>query len=98
MNMCLEVGDSDFIIQRAIAPVTKEEIALMQDHDVENGDGVIDFKEFVIMAAVRIGSVSPQFMRQLRTHFKEFIVIIWGKYYTTTLLSVVSLPILWRIL
>lgn len=71
MNMCLEVGDSDCILQRAIAPVTREEIALMQDYDVENGDGVIDFKEFVIMAAVRIGSVSPQFMRQLKTHFKE---------------------------
>lgn len=71
MNMCLEVGDSTRIVHQATAPVTADEIKLMQEFNVENGDGVVDIKAFVIMAVVRLGSVSPNYMRQLHAHFKE---------------------------
>lgn len=65
-------GPADnFIFHQIIAPVTAEEIAFMQQFGIENGDGIVDSKEFIILAVVRTGTISPGLVTQIKERFRQ---------------------------
>ena len=89
MSLVLESPEDDFIFHQIVSPVTWEEIKFMQEFGMEDGDGHVDCKEFMILAVVRIGAVSPDLIRQLNHHFQQldrkslgkiaYDDLIWGR-------------------
>jgi hypothetical protein len=43
----------------------------MQEFSIENGDGIVDKTEFIILAAVRIGTASPDLVMRINSRFKQ---------------------------
>ena len=71
MSLIMESPEDNFVFQQIVAPVTWEEISFMQEFEIEDGDGTIDCKEFMILAVVRIGSISPELIRRINDRFKQ---------------------------
>jgi hypothetical protein len=71
MSLITEAPEDNLIFHQIIAPVTQEEISFMQEFEIDDGDGVIDSKEFIILAVVRIGGVSPELIRRIHERFHE---------------------------
>ena len=67
----MESPEDNFVFHQIVAPVTWEEISFMQEFEIEDGDGTIDCKEFMILAVVRIGSISPELIRRINERFKQ---------------------------
>ena len=89
MSLVIESPEDNYIFQQIIAPVTWEEISFMQEFEIEDGDGTIDCKEFMILAVVRIGTVTPNLIRQINERFRQldrkrkgkiaYDDLIWGR-------------------
>ena len=71
MSLIMESPEDNFVFQQIVAPVTWEEISFMQEFEIEDGDGTIDCKEFMILAVVRIGSISPELIRSISERFQQ---------------------------
>eukprot|EP00603_Paraphysomonas_imperforata_P000212 CAMPEP_0114421914 /NCGR_PEP_ID=MMETSP0103-20121206/5333_1 /TAXON_ID=37642 ORGANISM="Paraphysomonas imperforata, Strain PA2" /NCGR_SAMPLE_ID=MMETSP0103 /ASSEMBLY_ACC=CAM_ASM_000201 /LENGTH=1036 /DNA_ID=CAMNT_0001590469 /DNA_START=406 /DNA_END=3516 /DNA_ORIENTATION=- len=70
MSLIIEASEDNLIFHRIIAPVTDDEIKFMQEFGIEDGDGKLDNKEFIIMAAMRIGGATPDLIRRINNRFK----------------------------
>ena len=71
MSLIMEAPEDNLIFRQIIAPVTEEEISFMQEFRIENGDGVVDNMEFIVLAVVRIGAASPELIRRINDRFQE---------------------------
>ena len=71
MSLIMEAPEDNLIFHQIVAPVTSEEISFMQEFEIENGDGTVDCKEFIILAVVRIGSIAPELIRQVNQRFRQ---------------------------
>lgn len=63
--------DEDAVYKKIIAPLSPEEIEFMKMFGIDDGDGTLDIKEFIILTAVRIGGVSPGLITIIADRFKE---------------------------
>jgi hypothetical protein len=64
-------SDEKEIFEKIIADVTPQEIHFMKLFGIDDGDGRITNKEYVILIVVRIGAVRPELIRILHQRFKE---------------------------
>ncbi len=62
--------DPEETTRKILAPVTEEEIKMMGDFGLENGDGEVDQAEYIILCMVRIGAVTPPLVEEIITRFK----------------------------
>ena len=51
-------------------PITEEEIKMMNEFGLDNGDNQIDRTEFIILSMVRIGT-DPRLIKYISNRFKE---------------------------
>jgi hypothetical protein len=63
--------DEDAVYDKIIASLTPDEIDFMKMFEIDDGNGTLDIKEFIILTAVRIGSVSPDLITTIAERFKE---------------------------
>lgn len=62
--------DPEETTRKILQPVTMEEINMMGDFGLENGDGEVDMGEYIILCMVRIGAVTPTLVDEIITRFK----------------------------
>ena len=79
MSLVLESPEDNFVFHQIVSPITWEEIKYMQEFGMEDCDGHVDCKEFMILAVVRIGAVSPDLIRRLNHHFQQLDLKSLGK-------------------
>ena len=89
MSLTLESAEDNFVLYNIVAPVTSEEISFMQEFEIEDGDGWVDDKEFMILIAVRIGAISPVLLGRVNNRFRQldrkglgkiaYNDLIWGR-------------------
>jgi len=71
MSLIMESPEDVLIYHQIIAPVSSEELSFMQEFFIENGDGIFDSNEFIILAVVRIGAASPELISQINERFRQ---------------------------
>lgn len=64
-------SDEKEIFEKIIADVTPQELHFMKLFGIDDGDGCITNKEYVILIIVRIGAVRPELIRILHQRFRE---------------------------
>ena len=87
MSLFIEAPEENLIYHQIIAPVSHEEISFMQEFAFENHDGVVDCKEFMILAVARIGSASPERIREISLNFKKFDKLNTGMIYCKDIIT-----------
>ena len=70
-SLVVDFGDPDEAKSKINAPVTMDELAMMRRHGLDNIDGKIDFAEFVILSAVRLGNFEEKLIDVIQDHFEE---------------------------
>ena len=55
--------------EKMVAPLTSQEQEFMEDFGIDDGDGTMDYKEYVILMAVRMGSVPPHLVQVIQDRF-----------------------------
>lgn len=65
----MEAPEDKSIFEKIVAGVTEEEIEFMKIFEIDDGDGTIDSKEFIILTVVRIGAAPPQLINQIHARF-----------------------------
>lgn len=50
-----DTPDEKFFYSKIAAPLKQEEIKYMQAFGIDDGDGLLDAKEFVVLTIIRIG-------------------------------------------
>jgi hypothetical protein len=66
----MEAPEDTSIFEKIVAAVSTEEIEFMKIFGIDDGDGSIDSKEFIILPVVRIGTAPPALIRQIRARFE----------------------------
>lgn len=79
MAMAMARLASDFVVfgdpnaaEKAIyAKVTRQEVAMMQKYQLDDGDGEISKAEFILLCAVRLGALDPKLVAVIHDRFDE---------------------------
>ena len=58
-------------VSKMFADITQEELDLMVEFGLDNGDGLVDREEFIILMVVRIGHATPELIVRLTDRFRE---------------------------
>jgi Ca2+-binding EF-hand superfamily protein len=69
LSLLMEAPEDKSIFEKIVAGVTEEEIEFMKIFEIDDGDGTIDSKEFIILTVVRIGAAPPQLINQIHARF-----------------------------
>ena len=70
--------DEKTFYRKIASPLTDRELKYMQYFGIENGDGVLDKKEFLILIIIRIGNVKPVNVLHIHQHYKELTMNTGG--------------------
>lgn len=73
-NAATSMAGSALLDEKINARITKEELSMMKSFGIENGDGSIDNKEYVILTLVRIGALAPELIRVINSRFQALDV------------------------
>ena len=68
--MAVDTPDEKFFYSKIAAPLTDKEIKFMQTFGIDDGDGLLDTKEFVVLTIIRVGNVAPQLVLDIIARFK----------------------------
>ena len=63
------VSEDNSLLEKIVAEVTDEEIGFMKMFQIDDGDGTLDCREFIILTAVRIGAAPPALISQINERF-----------------------------
>jgi len=69
-TLFIDQGDLDATKAQIVEEVTGEELMMLRKFGLENGDGVIDSAEYIILCMVRMGQ-DPQLIEFIANRFKE---------------------------
>ena len=69
LSLILTEPEDVLMYEKMVAPVTKQEQKFMEAFGIDDGDGCVDYKEYVILMAVRMGSVPPQLVKEIQDRF-----------------------------
>ena len=58
-------------VTKLFADITQQELDFMVEFGLDNGDGLVDRGEFIILMVVRIGTATPELIAQLNERFRE---------------------------
>eukprot|EP01042_Synura_sphagnicola_P008161 gene8161-10451_t len=72
-SLLVDLGDPDEAKEKVNAPVTAQELAMMQKYGLDNGTGKIDFAELVLLSAVRLGALQVEFIGVIKTRFEQLV-------------------------
>lgn len=81
VGVFMEAPEDKAIYEKIVADVTPAEVEFMKLFSIDDGDGTIDKKEFIILTVVRIGSISPMLVKKIHKRFKELDRRHIGKIY-----------------
>jgi len=70
LSLIMEAPDDQTIYEKIVANVTEEEIDFMKIFGIDDGDGTIDNREFIILTVVRIGAAPPELINQINERFR----------------------------
>jgi hypothetical protein len=73
-NAATSMAGSSLLEEKVSARITNEELDMMKSFGIENGDGSIDKKEYVILILVRIGALAPELIRVINSRFQDLDV------------------------
>jgi len=71
VTLCMDNPDDSAIFSKIVADVTQEEIDFMNIFGIDDGDGSVDNREFIILTVVRIGAAPPDLIVQINQRFQE---------------------------
>lgn len=69
LSLILKKTEDKVIYEKMVEPVTKREQEFMEAFGIDDGDGSLDYKEYVILMAVRMGSVPPNLVKEIQDRF-----------------------------
>jgi hypothetical protein len=69
-TLLIDQGDLEATKEQIVEEVTGEELLMLRKFGLENGDGVIDSAEFIILCMVRMGQ-DPSLIEFIANRFKE---------------------------
>jgi hypothetical protein len=69
-TLMVDKGDLESTKKAVVAEVTGEELHMLRKFGLENGDGVIDCSEFIILCMVRLG-IDPTLIEFINSEFKR---------------------------
>jgi hypothetical protein len=70
LSTVMEPPEDQSIFEKIVANVTQEELDFMKIFGIDDGDGTIDNKEFIILTVVRIGAAPPHLITQINERFR----------------------------
>eukprot|EP00602_Paraphysomonas_sp_CaronLab_P009560 CAMPEP_0185020120 /NCGR_PEP_ID=MMETSP1103-20130426/2725_1 /TAXON_ID=36769 /ORGANISM="Paraphysomonas bandaiensis, Strain Caron Lab Isolate" /LENGTH=787 /DNA_ID=CAMNT_0027550835 /DNA_START=268 /DNA_END=2631 /DNA_ORIENTATION=- len=70
-NSVSSIGGSLSLEEKIGARVTDQELDMMKEFGIENGDGAIDAREYVILVLVRIGALAPELISTINQAFQK---------------------------
>ena len=65
----MEAPEDRNTFDKIVAGVTSEEIEFMKLFEIDDGDGTVDSKEFIILTVVRIGAAPPTLINTIHARF-----------------------------
>jgi hypothetical protein len=74
--LLLKFGDPEKDKQIIRGQITKEELAMMTEFGIDDGDGYVDRAEFILLCAVRLGAATPELVEEIN---KRFVTLDTGK-------------------
>ena len=69
LSLMMEAPEDKSVFEKIVAGVTEKEIEFMKIFEIDDGDGTLDSKEFIILTVVRIGAAPPQLINQIHARF-----------------------------
>jgi hypothetical protein len=70
LSLILKKPEDKLMYEKMVAPVTRREQEFMEAFGIDDGDGCLDYKEYVILMAVRMGSVPPRLVKEIQDRFQ----------------------------
>jgi hypothetical protein len=70
-SIMMNTQDEKSFYKKIASPLTDVELKFMQYFGIEDGDGVLDKKEFLILIIIRIGNIKPGNVVDIHNHFNE---------------------------
>jgi Ca2+-binding EF-hand superfamily protein len=70
LSLILQQPEDKVNYQKMVAPITQQEQEFMEAFGIDDGDGSVNYKEYVILIAVRIGTVPPHLVNEIQNRFK----------------------------
>lgn len=67
--LLLKFGDPEKDKHIIRGQVTKEEIDMMKEFGIDDGDKFIDRAEFILLCAVRLGAATPELIEEINKRF-----------------------------
>lgn len=77
--MCLAMGNIAALLLKFGDPeedkkiirgvITREEVEMMKEFGIDDGDGVIDRADFILLCAVRLGAATPELIEEINKRF-----------------------------
>jgi hypothetical protein len=77
-SIMMNKQDEKSFYKKIAAPLTDVELKYMQYFGIEDGDGVLDKKEFLILIIIRIGNIKPGNVVDIHKHFKQLTINTGG--------------------
>ena len=71
ISFALISNDSNAYYEAVCSVITEKELEFMKIFGIDDGDGTIDNREFIILIAVRFGAASPGLLAQIKDRFEE---------------------------
>ena len=70
-SMLITIGDPDQATKTIAAPVTLEELQMMQKFQLDDGDGQISRAEYILLCTVRLGALCPSLITKINERFER---------------------------
>lgn len=71
MTMFLEDPDSKALYSKIVADVSPQELEQLTNFGLEDGDGWLDMKEFILLISLRVGAVDTSLVSLIADKFRE---------------------------
>ena len=71
ISIFMENPDQQTFYSKIAAPVTDTEMRFMRTFGIDDGDGIIELKEFIILVIVRISSIDPSVIARITERYQE---------------------------
>ena len=78
VSLAVDSPDEKIFYSKIAAPLREEEIKYMQAFGIDDGDGLLDVKEFVILTIIRIGNVPPALVLDIIERYKAVTANVEG--------------------
>jgi hypothetical protein len=65
------IGEAAYIQKTINAAITLEELGMMNQLDIDDGDGFIDETEYIILILVRLKAIRPELIAAILARFRH---------------------------